>query len=117
MNALEFMDTQSSINQMVVITYALLLVVGVGGSAYVVWCFSRSRFLLRSWAEKNGFQILHSTFMPFSQGLFEYLRGLQTVYYVRIRDREGREHSGWVRSGRGWTAVFKMTKVVWVAES
>ena len=99
---------------MVIITYTLLLVVGVGGSAYAAWCFSRSRLLLRRWAEKNGFQILHSTLIPFSKGIFDYFRDLQTVYHVRIRDQEGREHSGWVRCGSFWT---KMAEARWEAES
>jgi hypothetical protein len=111
------MDTQSTINQMVVITCTLLLVVGVGGSVYAAWCFSRSKFLLRSWAAKNGFQILDSTFMPFSKGLFDYFRDLQTTYHVRIRDREGREHSGWVHCGSLWTAAFKLTEASWESES
>jgi hypothetical protein len=100
------MNAQSGINQMVAITYVLLLVVGVGGSAYVAWCFSRSRLLLRRWAKKNGFEILHSTVIPFSKGIFDpYRRDLQMVYHVRIRDREGREHTGWVRCGGFWKTM------------
>lgn len=110
------MDTQSSINHTVVLVYINLLVFGVGGTAYVVWCFLRSRALLSHWAEKNGFQILDSTFMPFSKDIVDYLfGGLKSVYHLRIRDREGREHSGWLECGDLW--IFKKAEARWKAES
>ncbi|MGA3163939.1 MAG: hypothetical protein ABSD77_07080 [Verrucomicrobiota bacterium] len=112
------MNAQSDINQMVAITYTLLLVFGVGGFAYVIWSFSRSKLLLRRWAEKNKFQILQSTLKPFSKGIFKFFGGLQTEYYVRIRDQEGQEHSGWLRyEGGFWTAIFKLPEIRWEPES
>jgi hypothetical protein len=66
------------------------------------WHFRRSRSVLDQWAEKNGFEILHSEYRHLFKGPFTLWSSKdQTVYRVRVRDREGTERSGWVRCG-GW---------------
>jgi hypothetical protein len=70
--------------------------------AFIAWHFSRSRFVLEDWADKQGFEILYSEYRSLFRGPFfcTTSRG-QTVYYVKVRDGTGRERSGWVRCG-GW---------------
>lgn len=64
--------------------------------------FSRSQSVLDQWADENGFEILHSEYRNFFRGPFFLTTSKgQTVYYVRIRDRQGVERAGWVRCG-GW---------------
>jgi hypothetical protein len=83
------------------------------------WRISRSRFLLEQWAVKNGFDILHSESRDLFQGPFFWTtsRG-QTVFYVRVRDDQGRERSGWIRFG-GWITGLWTDKseVKWEDES
>jgi hypothetical protein len=70
--------------------------------AYIAWHFSRSRFILEHWADRQGFQILYSEYRNLFRGPFFWTtsRG-QTVYYVKVRDKRGIQRSGWVRCG-GW---------------
>src|SRR5438128_2193612 len=83
----------------VVFVVALGVVAAIG---LIAWHFSRSRFVLEHWADKQGFQILYSEYRYLLRGPFFWTtsRG-QTVYYVRVRDRTGTERSSWVRCG-GW---------------
>jgi hypothetical protein len=80
----------------------LLVAIGVIIVGSIAWHFSRSRSILEHWANEHGFEILHSEYRNFFRGPFFWTtaRG-QTVYYVRVRDRQGIERSGWVRCG-GW---------------
>ena len=80
----------------------LFLFVGSVVIGSIVWHYSRSRSVLEQWANEHGFEILHSEYRTLFRGPFFWTtsRG-QTVYYVRVRDRQGTEHTGWVRCG-GW---------------
>jgi hypothetical protein len=88
------------VNGILVVFFVLLGL--VAAIASIVWHFSRSRFVLGQWADKQGFQVLHSEYRYLFRGPFFWTtsRG-QTVYYVKVRDRRGTERSGWVRCG-GW---------------
>ena len=90
-----------------------LVVLIVVGS--LVWHFSRSRSLLEQWATANGFQILDSEYRSFRRGPFFWTTSKsQTVYYVKVRDREGRTHSGWVRCGSWFLGLWSdRTEVRW----
>jgi hypothetical protein len=89
----------------------------VAGS--IQWRISRSRSLLKQWGDENGFDILQSEYRNLFRGPFSLTtsRG-QTVYYVRVRDNEGKEHSGWIRCG-GWIMglVTDKVEVRWEDES
>jgi hypothetical protein len=102
-----------------VYSYGFLLVVIGGVVAYVTWCCSRSKSILRHWAEDSGFEIMDSRLQPLSNGAFDWISSNgQTIYHVRIRDREGRERSGWVRCGSFWSGVLSdKTEVKWESES
>ena len=58
----------------------------------------RSRAVLRNWASWNGLQIL-SFKTCFAWGGFSGGAPKQVVFWVRVRDGEGRERTGWVRCG------------------
>ena len=56
--------------------------------------------LIDRWAKANGYQILHSELRYFRRGPLLWTSSkLQWVYYVRIRNQDGHERSGWVRFG------------------
>jgi hypothetical protein len=82
---------------------------------YVTWSFSRGRTLLNRWAHDNGFQILQSEIRTLCAGPFTWTSSRnQIVYFVRVRDKEGGEHSGWVRCGNFWSGIFSdKTEVKW----
>ena len=52
----------------------------------------RAKRALKRWADYNGFEILGSDLRLFSTGFIKWY-----VYFVRVRDKAGRERSGWVR--------------------
>ena len=66
----------------------------------MTWHFSRSRSVLEQWANRSGYQILHSEYRNFVRGPFFWTTSKgQTVYYVTVRDDTGRVRNGWVRCG------------------
>jgi hypothetical protein len=74
----------------------VILIVGIA------WHATRSRSVLDQWADENGFEILHSEYRHMRLGPFFWTSSKgQTVYYVHVRDQQGRERMGWVRCG-GW---------------
>jgi len=105
------MDTHSAFG------YALLLPAAILLITYVAWCFYRSRSLLRRWADENRFQIID--FRLTSSGPLAWTSSRsQTIYFVRIRDGDGKERRGWVRCGSFWAGVFsKKTEVKWENET
>ena len=71
------------------------------------WHISRSRLMLRRWAEANGYQILSSQYRVFRRGPFLWNSSKnQTVYWVKTRDRLGYERNGWVRCGSYWWGLW-----------
>ena len=105
------MDTNSTYS------YALLLMGAIVLITYVTWFFLRSRSLLHRWASANGFQILDSRFSPSGPLSWTSSRS-QTIYFVRVRDKEGQERRGWVRCGSFWVGVFSdKIEVRWEGET
>ena len=103
-------------------TYLTKQVLGLLAVVAVVLVLSsfyslRRRQLLRDWADDNGLEILHSRARVFFCGPFTWssLRH-QTVYFVRVRDKEGRERSGWVCVG-GYTSDEPEIEVCWREDS
>jgi hypothetical protein len=77
---------------------ALFLIGGMLGM--IALARKRSMTILKAWAENNGYEILQCK-RPFRSGGFSYItlsRG-QVVYSVKVRDKKGRERSGWVKCG------------------
>ncbi len=95
------------------------LLVFVVIAAALWWSFSRSRSLLKQWADENDYEILDSEYRIFRKGPFFWTssRG-QTVYYVKTRDKQGNMRSGWVRCGSWWWGLLAdETEVRWEDES
>jgi|SRR6267143_2148152 hypothetical protein len=111
----EKMNTNAS-HEFAILWFVIIGVVMIGS---LVWTFSRSRSVLEQWAQANGYEILHSEFRNLFRGPFFWTSSKgQTVYYVRIRDREGRERPGWVRCGGFWAGLFSdKAEVRWDDES
>jgi len=98
-----------SIEEMVFISVAVAASFG----SYLYRRFSGPPFLLQRWANDRAFRILHSEYRYFCRGPFTWRfshRGV-SVYYVRVRDFEGRERRGWVRCSSSWGA--DKTEVHW----
>jgi hypothetical protein len=79
---------------------------------------SRSKPILDKWATENEVEILlrKQRFWPFT-GPFKWWkvgRG-QSVYFLRVRSRDGRERSCWVRCGSQFGGIWfsKKTEVKW----
>ena len=71
------------------------------------WHFSRSRTVLETWADENGFEIVRSEYCHFMRGPFFWTTSKgQTIYYVTVRDRSGRVRTGWVRCGGYFMGLF-----------
>ena len=90
----------------------VLLLLAVAGLA---WHFSRSRSLLEQWAMENGYELLHTEHRNLFRGPFFWTSSKgQTVYYVKVRDRNGATRSGWVRCGGWWLGLLSdKTEVRW----
>lgn len=71
----------------------------IGGNFY--WNYSRSKSILKDWADAEGYIVLDSEIRIFRRGPFMLSNSRQSVFYVTVRDRTDRVRSGWVRCG-GW---------------
>jgi len=81
---------------------------------------SRSKPILDKWATENGVQIVlrKLRLWPFT-GPFKWWtngRG-QAVYFLRVRGRDGRERSCWIRCGSWFGGIWfsSKTEVKWDA--
>ncbi|QRP64383.1 hypothetical protein I6J77_02660 [Rhodanobacter sp. FDAARGOS 1247] len=87
----------------------LLSVIALG---LVCWLFYRryvnARALLQSWADANGYKILHAKhrlFMPL--GLILASSRAQVIYHVALYDTaRKRNRSAWVRLGTYWMGAM-----------
>ena len=87
--------------------------------AYFVWFFRQSRSLLNKWAVKHELDIIHSELRWFSKGPYSLTsQRWQTVYRIRVRERKGRERSGWVCFGDSLLGLFvNKVEVSWDAKN
>jgi hypothetical protein len=86
---------------------AILLVISIVVVVFA-WTFSRSRQILRSWAEKNHYQIISSGFRLLRRGPFFWTTSKnQVIYYVTVRTPDGMTRSGWLRCGSWWGGVIQ----------
>ena len=73
-----------------------------------------ARRILRRWADENHFELLHFERCFFTGGFSPSTTSRnQIVYFVRVRDREHRERSGWVRCGSFAHPFGKGAEVEW----
>ena len=96
----------------------LPILVGVPAIALFVtvfwWFDRRSKIILMKWADTNGFEILQKKQRYlFFTGPFRFWTNSrnQIIYFFRVRDREGRERSGWARCGSYLGGVFFSDKI------
>jgi hypothetical protein len=105
------------------IVFALVCV--VGAMALLIGLFwlqiVRMRATLRAWANEGGFQIVGFKKKNLTnRGPFRWATNSpnQSIFHVRVRDREGKERTGWVRCGSylGGMLFSKKVEVKWDAE-
>ena len=78
----------------------MVLAIAVFAVMSVFWHTSRSRTVLETWADENGFEIIRSEYRHFMKGPFFWSTSKgQTVYYVKVRTSSGHVRTGWVRCG------------------
>ena len=81
----------------------ILLSIGI---AWLRFMRARSGAILRKWADEGGFEILQSNQEFIGGGPFKWTNRNQTVYFLRVRGRNGRERSCWARCGSDLFGVF-----------
>ena len=99
---------------------ALLIALVVIAAVFGLWwlALSRAKTILRKWASESGFQILScENRYLIGTGPFKWWTNSrnQIIYHVRVRDREGRERSAWVRCGSylGGVVFSNQVEVRW----
>jgi len=89
------------------VSVVIFLIVVAVVATYVAWFFARSRSMLRQWATANDLAIVQSQARNFRRGPLLWTSSKhQAVYFVKVRDRAGRERSGWLCLGGFWTGLF-----------
>src|SRR5262249_35124465 len=64
----------------------------------------RTKALLKDWAKQHGLQILELQMRNDFTGPYKWwiTSGNHTVSYIKVRQHDGRERSGWVLCGSFW---------------
>src|SRR5215470_5043593 len=78
----------------------------IGWLSFYYWL---ARTVLRAWAAEGGFQILRfEKRNTTGRGPFNWWTNSpeQSIYHLRVRDREGRERTGWLRCGSYFGGVL-----------
>lgn len=71
--------------------------------------------MLEHWAASQDMQIIHREYRWLFRGPFWLSNNSQSVYYVRLRDRQGRIHTAWVCCGsRLLSMLSDHVQVRWV---
>ena len=84
-----------------------------------IWFQSRNcRNRLQAWAKDNGFVLLEARYIWRFQGPDAWSRSqYQTLYRVRVKDRQGQISLGWVTLGTYWGFSTylnpEVSQVVW----
>jgi hypothetical protein len=74
----------------------------------IIFSLIRSRRALARWADHSGFIILYSEarHLVFA-GPFKWrLSNWRRIYFVKVRDQTGHEHSGWVCCGSFFGGIW-----------
>ncbi len=99
------------------IAYIVLMVVVIG--LLVIWIKHRSHkasYLIKKWTGQNNYEILDKEYRFLSKGPFFFpTRGLHMVYYVTVKDNEGRVRNGWIKIGDWFFGMLftETVKVEW----
>ena len=74
----------------------------------IPWYKRRSRSLLRRWADKHGYRILHREDRIVRQGPYSWQGSttLQAFYYVTVEYQNGQRRNAWVRCGKAFLGVL-----------
>ena len=73
----------------------------------IAWSASRSRNMLKSWADENGYQIEDAQWRWFRKGPYFWKSSKnQHVYHFVASDEDGVQRSGWARCGGYWLGLF-----------
>ena len=69
---------------------------------------ARSKKILNQWAERNEIELLSSEqgFLAFGPFKWWTTSRNQTIFHLRVRDRDGLERSAWARCGSHFGGVF-----------
>jgi hypothetical protein len=104
------MDQQSEKEIVASLAIATLLIGGI--LALYRWGERRDSWILRKWAEENKLHLLLSEKrVLLGRGPFSYWKApKQTVYFIRVRNQQGKERSGWVRFGSYWGGTMDSDK-------
>lgn len=104
------MDQQSKKELVASVGIATLLIGGI--LALYRWGSRRNSSILQDWAEENKLQILLSERrVLLGRGPFSYWKApKQSVYFIKVRDLQGKERSGWVRFGSYWGGTWDSDK-------
>jgi hypothetical protein len=99
---------------------SILEIIGV-----IVWCvgclmlyrrfvLGRTDKILRNWATENHFELVHFERCFYAGGFdARAISNNQIVYFVRVRDQQQSERSGWVCVGNFNLPFGKQTEVKW----
>lgn len=96
----------------------LVVVVALLAVLSLAWSFSRANEIRARWAAQHGFEILSATYCWFWRGPF-WWRSTdgQFVFRIVVRDRDGRQRSGWLRCGSWFLGLLsREATVVWEDE-
>ena len=66
---------------------------------YLIYHRKRINSILAKWAVVNDIQVISMKSGFFRRCPFSFTLGRQETYYVRVRDKEWKEHGCWVRIG------------------
>ena len=68
----------------------------------------REILMLKRWAERSQFQLLEFRQRAFSEPApFSFWSSHRTPnYFIKVRDQEGKERSGWVRLGNFFESIY-----------
>jgi hypothetical protein len=103
----------------IIVCAVVIVMAAIVAFAGWLWLYIwRARAVLRAWAAEGGFQILRFQKTNITgRGPFGWWtnRPHQAIYHIRVRDREGRERSCWVRCGSFFGGVLfsNKTEVKW----
>ncbi len=106
------LDTSAMQSSDTLIILTFILILFTLSIWYKIWLGTK---ILEYWEDKNGYQIIHREFRMFSKGPFLWQSSRnQVVYYVVIKDKRGKTHSGWVRCGSWVGGLLKNEiMVIW----
>lgn len=80
--------------------YGLFCLMAMAAIAYPIFRVRRAHALVTEWATTNGFEIVRREWVWFRLGPFPLASfGHQAIYYLVVRDREGKEHTCWLKLG------------------